>query len=162
MHVLTFQVNNETYAVDIWETQDVIAMIAIKPVLAAPGFLEGVINLRGVVIPIIDLLKRMGHPRAYYTYGNRIIISRLESALVGFVVDRVVEIIDLPSDSMRTSTIKVDGQEFSCNMAVLDGRGIIQIVRWEFFLNRRELVQLSHLESTLLAGAEASSESARI
>ncbi|MBF0496053.1 MAG: purine-binding chemotaxis protein CheW [Deltaproteobacteria bacterium] len=162
MHVLTFEITDQTYAVDIWETHDVIAMIAIKPVLAAPGFLEGVINLRGVVIPIIDLAKRMGYSRSYYTYGNRIIISKLESALVGFVVDRVVEILDLPSDSIRTSKIKVDGQEFSCDMAVLDGREIIQIVRWEFFLNRRELVQLSHLQSTLLAGPEASSESARI
>ncbi len=95
-----FTLGKEEYAVDILKVKEIKLMIAITRVPKAPSFVEGVINLRGEIIPIIDLRKKLSLPVSPQTEDSRIIVVELEERLVGIIVDSVSEVLELPDDKI--------------------------------------------------------------
>jgi purine-binding chemotaxis protein CheW len=102
---LTFALSQEHYGVGILNIQEVIGFANPTPVPQAPSYLRGVINLRGVVIPIIDLRQAFGLPST--TYNDRSCIIIIQPALsptktpVGVVVDRVIDVTSLTKEHMQ-------------------------------------------------------------
>jgi purine-binding chemotaxis protein CheW len=97
LQLVTFRLGNEEFGVNIHELQEIIRMMPITRVPKAPSFVEGVVNLRGQVIPIIELRKRIGMASAEHDKGTRIIVVQIDRKTVGFIVDQVGEVKRIPS-----------------------------------------------------------------
>ena len=101
MQLVTFSIGEEEFGVDILKVQEIIRTMEITKVPRAPHFVEGVINLRGKVIPIIDLRKRFGLESRDHDKHTRIIVIEIKSMIVGFVVDSVSEVLRIPSSTVE-------------------------------------------------------------
>lgn len=109
IQLVTFSIGEEVFGVDILAVQEIIRLLDITKVPRAPDFVEGVINLRGKVIPIVDLRKRFGLEEREYDKATRIIVINMEALTVGFVVDEVSEVLRLPADMIDTPPGVVSG-----------------------------------------------------
>ncbi|VAW35112.1 Positive regulator of CheA protein activity (CheW) [hydrothermal vent metagenome] len=127
LQLVTFRLGNEEFSVDILKVQEIIRLMELTRVPKAPEFIEGVINLRGKVIPVMDLRKRFGMPKAEDTSEARIIVVELASTTVGFRVDGVSEVLRLPADTVEPPPIMVSGveTEYIRGVGKLDDRLII-------------------------------------
>jgi len=101
LQLVAFRLGNETYAVDIQQVQEIIRMQQITRVPGAPFFVEGVINLRGRIIPVIDLRKRLGLPRGEETDEVRIVVVEVPPHKVGMIVDAVEEVLRLSEENIE-------------------------------------------------------------
>ena len=87
-----FKVGSELYALDIMKIKEIIRPQKLTPIPKAPSFIEGVINLRGAVIPVADMRKRFDQPVTESSRKNRIIICSLAGKIIGLLVDEVTEV----------------------------------------------------------------------
>ncbi len=127
LQLVTFRLGNEEFSVDILKVQEIIRLMELTRVPKAPEFIEGVINLRGKVIPVMDLRKRFAMPEAEDTSEARIIVVELESTPVGFRVDGVSEVLRLPADTVEPPPTMMSGveTEYIKGVGKLDDRLII-------------------------------------
>jgi len=109
MQVVSFKLGSEEYGVDIAQVQEINRMVAVTHVPRAPQFMEGVINLRGQLIPIIDLRTRFGMPRAEHTKNTRIVVTEIGAKRVGMVVDSVSEVLRLALDQVEPAPEMITG-----------------------------------------------------
>lgn len=103
---LTFCLGHEQYGIEILRVREIIGLIAITPLPRTPDFVKGVMNLRGRIIPIIDLRRRFGLPDTETTKETCIIVvdantGEGEQSLTGVIVDSVREVQDIPTDSIE-------------------------------------------------------------
>jgi purine-binding chemotaxis protein CheW len=99
--LVVFELANEHYGVDIAAVESIIKLQPITVVPHAPAFVEGVTNLRGSVLPVIDLRKRFGLPGEELTRDNRIMVVAIDGTKVGMTVDAVSEVLRVPEDSIE-------------------------------------------------------------
>jgi len=99
--LVVFDLANEHYGVDIAAVEGIIKMQAITVVPRAPEFVEGVTNLRGKVLPVIDLRKRFGLSQEQATKDTRIVVVEMGGGTVGIVVDGVSEVLRVSSESIE-------------------------------------------------------------
>jgi len=111
MQLVTFSIGDEEFGVDILKVQEIIRMMEITKVPRAPDFVEGVINLRGKVIPIIDLRKRFRLVSRGHDKHTRIIVIEINKMIVGFVVDSVSEVLRIPASTVEPPPPVVSGME---------------------------------------------------
>lgn len=97
MQLVSFNIGDEEFGIDIMIVKEIIRMIDITRVPNTHSYVHGVINLRGKVVPIIDLRKRLGMPSKEISQHTRIIVIELESNMIGFIVDQVNEVIRIDS-----------------------------------------------------------------
>ncbi len=109
IQVVSFKLGSEEYGVDIAQVQEINRMVAVTHVPRAPQFMEGVINLRGQLIPIIDLRTRFAMPRAEHTKNTRIVVTEIGTKRVGMVVDSVSEVLRLPVDQIEDAPDMLTG-----------------------------------------------------
>lgn len=98
---LAFKLGEEEYAVDILRVQEIRDYGAVTRIAGAPGFIKGVINLRGVVIPIVDMRIHFGLGTPVYNQFTVVIILEIAGRIVGMVVDSVSDVITLSVDEIR-------------------------------------------------------------
>ncbi len=91
--LVSFVVENEEFGVDILKVQEIIRTVEITRVPKSPEFVEGVINLRGKIVPVIDLRRRFGIAKKPHDGETRIVVVELPDKVVGFLVDKVKEVI---------------------------------------------------------------------
>ena len=101
LQLVSFNLGQEEFAVDILKVQEINRMVEITRVPKAPDFVEGVINLRGKVIPVIDLRKRFGLPPGERTKQTRIVVVDMDGRTIGLIVDAVSEVLRLPADTIE-------------------------------------------------------------
>ncbi len=111
LQLVTFSTGDEEFGVDILRVQEIIRTMAITKVPKAPEFVEGVINLRGKVIPIIDLRRRFGLQSKEHDKHTRIIVIEINTMIVGFVVDSVSEVLRIPASTVEPPPPVVAGLE---------------------------------------------------
>ncbi len=99
--LVTFSIGSEEFGVDILKVVEIIRIMDITKVPRAPAFVEGVINLRGLVIPIIDLRRRFGLSVKAMDQETRIIVIEINGMTVGFVVDSVSEVLRIPASTVE-------------------------------------------------------------
>lgn len=99
--LVVFQLSGETYGIEIANVHEIIRMQDITDIPRTPDFVEGVINLRGRIIPVIDLRKRFGLEVSEYTQASRIIVVEVEGVTVGMIVDSVSEVLRLPTNNIE-------------------------------------------------------------
>lgn len=101
IQVACFRLMDDLYAVDIMRINEIIRPQKLTVLPKAPAFIEGVINLRGTVIPVVDLRKRFDMPRRSSTASMRLLIIRVSGQSVGLVVDDVTEVITVPVKDIK-------------------------------------------------------------
>lgn len=97
LQLVSFKLGDEEFGVDILAVQEIIRMLDITRVPNAPSFVEGVINLRGKVLPVVNLRKRLGLNVKDYDKSTRIVVVELAEKTVGFIVDSVSEVLRISS-----------------------------------------------------------------
>jgi purine-binding chemotaxis protein CheW len=126
-HLVTFRLAREEYGVEIGRVQEIIRAVDITQVPGAPGHVQGVINLRGRIIPVVDLRKRFGLPEVPLTDRHRIIVVELGEKRLGMLVDSVSQVIKFSATLMEElpeEATTVD-QHYIRGVGKLDGRLII-------------------------------------
>lgn len=101
LQLVTFSIGDEECGVNILKVQEIIRTMEITKVPRAPDFVEGVINLRGKVIPIIDLRRRFGLSSRIHDKNTRIIVIEINNVIVGCVVDAVSEVLRIPATTVE-------------------------------------------------------------
>ncbi|MBN1913189.1 MAG: purine-binding chemotaxis protein CheW [Candidatus Omnitrophica bacterium] len=97
----TFALGNEEYALEIRQVREIIGLMEITPVPQAANYVKGVINLRGKIIPVIDIRLKFGMPAVDYTRETCIIVLHIKEILAGIIVDRVCEVLDISADNIE-------------------------------------------------------------
>jgi purine-binding chemotaxis protein CheW len=97
LQLVSFNIGDEEFGVDILKVQEINRMLQVTRVPNSPEYVDGVINLRGKVIPVIDLRRWFGLERKDHDKNTRIIVVELGGRVVGFVVDAVKEVLRIPS-----------------------------------------------------------------
>lgn len=98
---VTFIIGEETYGVNVLSVQDIIGMTQITPVPNTLTFMKGVINLRGAVVPVIDLRKKFNMVNRDYDSFTVIIIVEVKDVKIGMIVDSVADVVGLPVTSIQ-------------------------------------------------------------
>ncbi len=109
--LVVFVMEKEEFACGINSVREVLKMIRVTPLPRSLDFVEGVINMRGDVIPVIDLRRRFGLPEAERTDESRIIIVEVEERMVGLIVDSVREVLSLSNQQIQEAPNQVAGEK---------------------------------------------------
>lgn len=146
MQLVVFELGDESYGVDISRVQDINRMQEITEIPHAPESVVGVINLRGRVIPVIDLRKRFGLPDAVHTKDTRIVVLHLEGNLIGVIVDAVSQVLRIPADIVEPPSPVLAGVDsrYLRGIAKLDDKLVI-LLDLDFVLSRREQEAISEV-----------------
>jgi len=142
LQLVSFKIGSEEFGVDILKVREIIRMVAITKVPQAPSFVDGVINLRGKVIPIVDLRKRFNLEAKEYDKNTRIVVVDIVGNIMGMVVDSVSEVVRLPSNTIEPPPEIVTGinSEYINGVAKLDNRLLI-------FLDLSKVIDVGELTS---------------
>lgn len=146
--VIVFALANEEYGVEVEKVRTIERMMPMTRVPKTPPFVKGVINLRGVVIPVIDLRGRFGLETAAYTDNTRIIIVAVGAIEVGMIVDSANDVIDVDTDNIENPPEIVGGikAKYLRGIAQIGESRLLVLLNLEEVLNRSEIVQLEQME----------------
>ena len=127
LQVVGFRIGNETYGVRIAAVREIVRVPEITSVPNAPESIEGVINLRGKIIPVMDLRKRFGLAEIVTDKKNRILVVELENKLLGLIVNSASEVLKIaPSDIEVPGNVFAEGESgYVTGVGKLKGRLII-------------------------------------
>lgn len=100
---LTFRLDQEEYGIDILKVQEIRGYEPPTRVANAPNFIKGVVNLRGTIVPIVDMRLKFSCSKAEYNSFTVVIILNLRQRIVGIVVDSVSDVMELPSESLKAA-----------------------------------------------------------
>ena len=109
IQVVAFKLEKEEFAVNIHQVSEVLKMTQVTPLPQAAHFIEGVINLRGEVIPVVDLRKRFELDPEEKGEQTRIIIVEIQGNKVGLIVDSVTEVLRFPPAAIQPPPSRIDG-----------------------------------------------------
>ena len=126
MQLVSFHVGGEEFGLDILRVQEIIRIQPLTRVPNSPDFVDGVINLRGKVIPVIALRKRFGLPDQANDKQTRIVVIEVNGNVLGFIVDSVSEVLRIPADTVEPPPRlgKVE-REYVSGVGKLDDRLLI-------------------------------------
>lgn len=129
LHIVGFRVGRETFGVPIALVHEIVRVPDITAVPDAPDCIEGVINLRGRIISVVDLRKRFGEKEITATRKNRILVVEVEGRLVGLVVDSASEVLKLPPSEIEAPpNVFEEGElNYVTGVGKLHGRLIIMV-----------------------------------
>ena len=127
LQVVGFRIGNETYGVLIAAVREIVRVPEITAVPSAPDLIEGVINLRGKIIPVMDLRKRFGQTEIITDKKNRILVVELDNKLLGLIVNAASEVLKIPpSDIEAPGSVFTEGESsYVTGVGKLKGRLII-------------------------------------
>ncbi len=143
LQLVTFNMGTEEYAVNILNVQEINRMTEIAKVPNAPSYVEGVINLRGRVIPVVSLSKRFGFVEKDQDEQSRIIIMDIQGITIGVIVDSVSEVLRIPANTVDPAPhIATEmGTEFIKGIAKMEDRLII-LIDMDLLIERSESVSM--------------------
>ena len=127
LHIVGFQVGRETYGVPIKSLHEIVRVPEITAVPDAPDYLEGVINLRGKIVSVMDLHKRFGEKLATLNRHNRILVVEHGGRLAGLIVDSASEVLKIPSDAVEPPPVMFQEGGLNCvtGLGKVNGRLVV-------------------------------------
>lgn len=129
MQVVAFKLRDEEYGVNIFQVQEIRNLVDITRVPFSANYIKGVINLRGSVLPVIDLKKRLGLEQMPYTDKTRIVTVKVGDLPVGMLVDAVTEVLTIPTKLVeaKKAISEKDIGKFVSGIGNMDGRLVIML-----------------------------------
>ena len=157
---ISFSIGEEEYGLELLRVKEVIRIREITWLPKAPSFVKGIINLRGDVIPIIDLRDKFGLESREQTAQTRVIVVEVEGRLMGMVVDSASQVVRIPADQIDPPPPMLGGfsQEFITGVGKLDDKLII-LLNTDAILTMDEMKALNTIDR---ATADASSAGAAL
>jgi purine-binding chemotaxis protein CheW len=129
MQLVSFCIDQEEYAVHVLKIMEIIRLPVVTRVPNAPHYVEGVINLRGNVIPLVSMRKRFSLDSAEHDKSTRTMIVEVAGELIGFIVDSVSEVIRIAESEMRPPPpVIAGGVEQECVSGVINKNGRLLIM----------------------------------
>ncbi len=127
IQVVSFKIGDEEFGVNILQVQEINRLVQITQVPNAPDFIEGVMNLRGRIVPVVNLRKRFGLPQKEYDKNTRVVVVELNDKTVGFVVDSVSEVLRFSNSDVEPTPDLITGigNEYITGIAKLGDRLLI-------------------------------------
>jgi purine-binding chemotaxis protein CheW len=150
LHIVGFQVGRETYGVPIASLHEIVRVTEITAVPDAPEYIEGVINLRGKIVSVIDLRKRFGDRKPSTQKKNRILVVESASRLTGLIVDAASDVIKIPVEDVEPPPAVF--QEGGLNCVTGLGKYKNRLI---ILLDMNKLLQGGSLRAEKTAGAKA-------
>jgi len=149
LHLVGFRVGRETFGVPIRLVHEIVRVPDITAVPDSPEFVEGVINLRGRIVSVVDLRKRFREPHAAPTRKNRILVAEVDGKMVGLIVDAASEVLKLSASQVEDPpNVFEEGElRYVTGIGKLNGR-LILLIDLTKVLQKGELKKLGELEST--------------
>lgn len=144
---LTLRLGSEEYAIDILRVQEIRSFEEPTRMVNAPDFIKGVINLRGVIVPIMDLRLKLHLPSVEYTDFTVVIILNVRGTIVGAVVDAVSDVVTLAADTIRPAPqfdTAID-ERFIVGLAQMAQRMLI-VMNIEVLMSDTEMGMVKSLE----------------
>jgi purine-binding chemotaxis protein CheW len=150
LQIVGFRIGNETYGVRIGSVREIVRVPEITAVPSAPDSIEGVINLRGKIIPVMDLRKRFGLTEITTDKKNRILVVELDNKLLGLIVNSASEVLKIPPSEVEApGSVFADGESgYVTGVGKLKGRLII-LLDISKLLHRPELKRLEEAAETV-------------
>jgi purine-binding chemotaxis protein CheW len=147
LHIVGFQVGRETYGVSITSLHEIVRVPEITAVPDAPDYMEGVMNLRGKIVSVIDLRKRLGEVQVDPSRRNRILVVEHNGRLSGLIVDSASEVLKIPSEDVEPAPHEFHEGGLNCvtGLAKYKGRLIV-------LLDMAKLLDYSGLHGNKAAG----------
>lgn len=144
LKVIVFTLGKEEYGIEVDKVRTIERMIPITRVPKTPAFVKGVINLRGVVIPVIDLRGRFGLEETEASENSRIIIVAANELEVGFIVDSANDVVDIMSDAIEVPPEVVGGikAKYLDGVAKFGDNRLLILLNLSEVLSRSEIIQL--------------------
>ncbi|HWR28490.1 MAG TPA: chemotaxis protein CheW [Negativicutes bacterium] len=129
LKLIIFKLGREEYGMDILKVQEIKRMMSITRVPSTPSYIKGVINLRGSILPVIDLRTRLGLLEADLTEAARIIVLLVNEVIVGFIVDEVVEVTTINPENVEAANVLSSGlsTEYISGIAKAENRLYIML-----------------------------------
>lgn len=157
LHVVGFRIGQETFGVPIKLVHEIVRVPEITAVPDAPHYVEGVINLRGKIVSVIDLRKRFGEKELERNKKNRILVTDVEGKLVGLIVDTASEVLKIPETEVELppAVIGEGDVNYVTGLGKLNGRLII-LIDLSKVLQKGELRRIG--EMTGMAGPEMTAQ----
>jgi len=155
LHIVGFQVGRETYGVPITSLHEIVRVPEITAVPDAPTYMEGVINLRGKIVSVIDLRKRFAEKKIASGRQNRILVVEHNGRLAGLIVDSASEVLKIPSTDVEPppATFQEGGLNCVTGLGKYQGRLIV-------LLDMAKLLEYSGLRQTGSPGEKDAAKSA--
>ena len=146
--IVVFTLGHEEYGVEVDKVKTIERMQPMTRVPKTPAFVKGVINLRGVVVPVIDLRSRFNLEEIEYTDNTRIIIVNVRDIEVGLTVDSASDVIDINSELIEDPPEVVGGikAKYLSGIAKMDEQRLLVLLNLQEVLNKSEIIQLEQLE----------------
>jgi|SRR5580704_11238545 purine-binding chemotaxis protein CheW len=150
LQVVGFRIGRETFGVPIAMVREIVRVPEITSVPNAPEYIEGVINLRGRIIPVVDLRKRFGEKEITSTKKNRVVVVELEARLIGLLVNSASEVLRIPpSEIQAPQDVFQEGElNYITGVGKLKGRLVI-LLDLSRILQRGELRRLDEFEDSV-------------
>jgi len=142
--VLIFVLGKEEYGVDILKVQEIRGYEKVTPIPTAPAYLKGVVNLRGIIVPVIDLRVKFGMPEPKYDSLTVVIVLRIAGRVIGMVVDGVSDVVRLAPNEVKPAPQlgSLVDSTYLAGLAVQNERMIL-LLDIEKFLSSGELNLIS-------------------
>jgi purine-binding chemotaxis protein CheW len=145
IQLVSFKLDNEEYGVEVLKVREIIRIVPITSMPNTPYFAEGIINLRGKVIPIISLRKKFGLMESENNNQTRIIVMDIANKLIGFIVDAVSEVIRISGNEIQPApNIVSGGVDQECIVGVINqSERLLVMLDLENFFSQDETVLLN-------------------
>jgi purine-binding chemotaxis protein CheW len=146
--VIVFTLAHEQYGIEVDAVKTIERMTPMTRVPKTPDFVKGVINLRGIVVPVIDLRGRFNLPETAYTNDSRIIIVAVNEMEVGMIVDAASDVVDVDGDAIVDPPEVVGGikAKYLRGVARIDDNRLLVMLNLHEVLNKSEIVQLEDMK----------------
>ncbi|WP_054028966.1 chemotaxis protein CheW [Bacillus sp. FJAT-28004] len=148
LKVIVFALGNEEYGIEVDKVRTIERLSPITRVPKTATFIKGVINLRGIVVPVIDLRGRFNLTETATTENSRIIVVSVADIEVGFIVDSANDVIDIDTDTIDLPPEIVGGikAKYLRGIAKLGEGRLLIMLNLSEVLNKSEIIQLEQLE----------------
>ncbi len=156
LQVVGFRIGRETFGLPISMVREIIRVPDITAVPNAPAYIEGVINLRGRIIPVVDLRKRFGEKSFEPNKKNRVVVVELETRAIGLIVNSASEVLRIsPSQIEEPSNVFQEGElDYITGVGKLKGR-LVMLLDLNRILQRGELKRLDEAADSAAGILEA-------
>jgi purine-binding chemotaxis protein CheW len=161
-HIVGFKVGRETYGISITALHEIVRVPEITAVPDAPAYVEGVINLRGKIVSVVDLRKRFAKPSLALDRQSRILVVEHRGRLVGMIVDSASEVLKIPESEIETAPAMMQEGGLDCvtGLGKYQGRLIILLDVEKVLTARESGNEPAVAEAAVAASGKAGAQSA--
>lgn len=148
MQLVSFKLGNEEFGIDIGRVQEINMMMQLTKIPNSNQFIEGVVNLRGKIVPVVNLRERLGLSKKEDDNRTKIIVSDVNNKLIGYIVDEVNEVLRISKSIIEPTPEIITGvnSDLIQGVAKLEGRLLI-LLNLDKLLSSAEINHLQQIES---------------